>query len=440
MRCDWLNYRAVCEKTFNRLAVSNPLSVLHVNAMDNSGGSGRAAYRTHLGLRQLGVRSRMLVGWKVMHDDHAIGFIGDHRLWMADRLCDRIWEPLSLQYLFYPSSFSLRWRHWYREADVVQLYNTHGGYFSHTVLPALSRRRPVVWRLSDMWPMTGHCAYSFDCERWKTGCGRCPILADYPALRHDRTALLWRIKQRVYRHADLTIVAPSRWLAGLVRQSPLLSRFPVHVIPNGLDTQVFRPIEKGAARKVLGMEPGTPAVLFGAHFATDRRKGAELFRQALSRLTEARRAKFELLIMGRESERWTAPAGVSLRRLGPIRDERLLATVYAAADLFVLPTLADNLPNGMIESMACGTPVVAFEIGGVPEAVRHMDTGYLARYKDVEDFSRGVALLLDDADLRQKMGRRCREVVEHDYSFQLTARRFLDLYRELIARRRSAAQ
>jgi glycosyltransferase involved in cell wall biosynthesis len=376
----------------------------------------------------------MVVGWKATDDDD-VSMIGHRRaVWMLDRLCDRVLERLSLQYCFYPSSILLPRRPWFREADVIQLCNTHGGYFSHLALPALCRARPVVWRLDDMWPMTGHCIYSFDCTRWKTGCGSCPIVADYPSLRRDRTALLWRLKRRAYRRASLTLVAPSRWMAGLTRESPLLDRFPIHVIPNGLDVQVFRPIPRSSAREVLGLDPRKRVVLFGSHMASDRRKGAGLLAEALARLAPPSRKDVELLTIGRGSPGWDASIPLPVRHLGPIRDDALLATIYSAADVYVLPTLADNLPNTLIESMACGTPVVSFDVGGVAEAVRHLETGYLAKARDVEDFTRGMALLLDDPALRAAMGRRGREVVEQDYTLELQARRFLEVYREAIER------
>jgi len=411
---------------------TKPLRVLHISASDNAGGSARATYRLHTGLKRLGADSRMLVGWRVTDDGTDIRLVGDHRLWMLDRLAGRLTERLSLQYLWYPSSFALPFRAWLRDADVVQLSNLHGGYFSHTVLPRLSRGRPVVWRLDDMWAFTGHCAYDLGCGRWKTGCGSCPILSDYPALRHDRTALLWRVKQRIYDRSSLTLVVPSRWMAGLVRESPLLQRHPVHVIPYGLDTEVFRPIPQAAARNVLGIDPARRVVLFGAHFASERRKGGEVLLDALARLPAQVQQRLELLVIGRESEHIRGQIPCPVRWLGALKDDRLLATVYAAADVFVLPTLADNLPNTILESMACGTPVVSFDVGGVAEAVRHRDTGYVARAGDAADLAEGIRLLLDDDAMRQRLGRRSHEVAEQEYGLELQARRFLALYEGLV--------
>lgn len=407
------------------------LSVLHLSYWDNVGGSGRAAYRVHTGLRRLGVRSRMLVAHKAT-DDEDVRILGGRCCGRVERLAGRAVDHLGLQYLWYPSSLALPWTRWVREANVVQLFNIHGGYYSHLGLASLARRRAVVWRLSDMWAMTGHCGYSYECERWRTGCGACPHLDEHPALSRDTSALLWRLKARVYARTPLTIVTPSRWLAGLARQSPLLRRFAIHVIPNGLDTDVFRPIDKREARRRLGLDPDRPVIFFNAGSVRLARKGGAYLSEALMRL-ETSGPEPTLLVAGRDGNGWRCDRGFRTVVLGHVHDDRELAVAYSAADLFVLPTLAENIANSLLESLACGTPAVSFEVGGVPEAVRHMETGYLAAYGDAADLAKGIQSLLDDSDLRSRMSHRCREVVEQEYSLGLQARRFLDLYREVIS-------
>jgi glycosyltransferase involved in cell wall biosynthesis len=374
----------------------------------------------------------MLVGRQVTSDPD-VRRISTGWLFLMDRLCDRLMQMLSLEYLFYPSSYLLSRHRWFLEADVIQLYNTHGGYFSHTALVHLSQQRPVVWRLSDMWPLTGHCAYAYECERWKTGCGACPQLAGPPSrLARDTTKLLWRIKKGIYKRSSLTIVSPSAWLADLTKESPLLGHFPVHVIPNGLDTSVFRPIPRTLARQVLGLDPNMPVILFSAYAVSDQRKGGSLLIAALERLLQTELAEVTLVTMGIGAEDLNLPRGFPQKHLGLIQDDRLMAVVYSAADIFVFPTLAENLPNAVLESMACGVPTVAFRVGGIPEAVRHMETGYLTTYKDVEDLACGLRLLLTDYELRSKLGRRCREVVEQEYSLELQAQRYIHLFQSLV--------
>jgi glycosyltransferase involved in cell wall biosynthesis len=330
----------------------------------------------------------------------------------ADRAAGTVLDALDLQYVFYASSFGVVRDEWFRDASVVQLYNTHGSYFSHTALPFLSRRRPIVWRLSDQWAFTGHVAYSYDCERWRDGCGTCPYLHEYPRLRRDTTRTLWRWKDRLYARSRLTIVAPSTWLERLAKESPLLGRFDVRRIPNGVDLDRFRPRERDARRR--------PVVLFASAWLDDRRKGGHLLEAALAKLSDL---ELDVVAAGER-----AVVGRPLGSLTP--DE--LARAYADADVFVLPTLAENLPNTILESLASGTPVVSFDVGGVGDAVKHLETGWLAQ-PDAAALAHGIRSLVEDAELRVRLGRNGRALAEREWSRELEARRFAELYEELAA-------
>ena len=357
----------------------------------------------HSGLRALGHESHMLVGRR-LSGSVEVRSIKRGAAWRAaDRVFGAVFDALDLQYVFYPSSFAVAGDPWFREADVVQLHNTHGSYFSHSALPSLSRRKPVVWFLHDQWAFTGHVAYSYDCERWRHGCGSCPYLEEYPELHRDRTALLWRWKRRVYARSRLTVVAPSRWLAGLARESPLLGRFPVHVVPNGVDLEVFRPGDREALRRGLGLDAARPVVLWVSADPNDRRKGADL--------VSALAGDAKLLTMG-----------------GDVSGEGEAAKRYAAADVLLLPSRLDNLPNTAVESIACGTPVAAFDVGGVPEVVRPGETGALAPLGDVAGLAEAVRRLVGDEALR----RRARSVAEAEFSLELQARRLAELYEGLV--------
>lgn len=415
---------------------ASSLSVLHINDCDRFGGSGRSAYRIHSTLRRLGVRSRMFVRDKASADPD-VAQISDGFVRVLDRASYHVLERLSLQYLFYSSSFLLTQQDWFKQADVLQLFNTHANFFSHTALPLLSKYRPIVWRLSDMWALTGHCTHSFDCDRWKTGCGSCPILSDYPELRWDTTALLWKIKNSVYSRSDVTVVAPSKWMNGLARQSPLLSRFAIHQIPNGVDLSIFRPEDKISARSALDLDPDKRIILFSSHLIMNPYKGGAHMQEALDRLSSTgAMTNVLVLIVGRGAEKWYQNSAFEIRRLGHISDDQKLAQVYSAADLFVLPTLADTFPNAVLEAMACGTVPVTFNVGGCPEIVKHLETGYLAAEKDAEDLARGIELLLKDADLRNKLRTQALELVAREHSDDLEGHRFRSLYENIIEQRR----
>lgn len=402
-------------------AAARRLNVLHISESDAAGGAARTAYKVHKGLNAAGHASRMLVGRKVT-DDREIRRVKRHDGWRAaDRAVGEILDRLELQYAFYPSSFGVAWDPWFRAADVVQLHNLHGSYFSYTALPLLSRLRPIVWLLQDQWAFTGHVAYSLDCERWRYGCGSCPYLSEYPRLRRDTTALLWRAKRAVYRQSRLTLIVPSRWMQELVQASPLLGDFPVHRVPHGVETSVFRPVEKTDARRRLGLPAQRRIVLFSASDLNEPRKGLHLLEEALAQMDDP-----PLLALAGEGR---APARVETLSLGAIKDDARLAEAYAAADVLAVPTIADALTQTAIESIACGTPCVAFDRGGVTDVVRHEETGYHARFGDVADLARAIEAVLRDRD---RFTARCREVAEQEFSVELQVRRYVKLYEDVL--------
>ena len=399
------------------------LNVLHISESDAAGGAGRAAYKLHRGLNGLGHVSRMLVGRKVTPDTD-IRPLKRNLLWrVLDRASGELFDLLSLQYVFYPSSFGVLSDAWFRSASVVQLHNLHGSYFGFTALPAISRLRPVVWQLHDQWGLTGHVAYSLDCERWRHGCGMCPYLGEYPRLRNDTTALLYRLKDRVYRSSRLNLVVPSRWMADIVAASPLLNRFPVHYIPTGIDIDVFKPGDRDEARKRLGLPLDRKIIFFAAANINERRKGLHLLAEALRRIDDP-----PLLVVAGNG---TVARGIETRYLGAVLDEEILADAYRAADVFAVPTLADVLTQTAPESIACGTPCVAFDRGGVIDVVRHLETGYQAKFGDVDDLARGLTTLLGDSELLERLSRRCREVAETEFAVQQQVERYASLYEEL---------
>jgi glycosyltransferase involved in cell wall biosynthesis len=401
------------------------LNVLHISESDAAGGAGRAAYKLHRGLNGLGHLSRMLVGRKVTRDAD-IRPLKRNLVWRAlDRASGQLLDLLSLQYVFYPSSFGVLADEWFRSADVVQLHNLHGSYFGFSALPALTSRRPVVWQLHDQWGMTGHVAYSLDCERWRHGCGACPYLGEYPRLRRDTTSLLWRLKETVYDHSKLTLVVPSQWMSDLVAASPLLSRFNVRYIPTGIDLEVFRPGPQQEARRRLLLPLDRRIVFFAAANINERRKGLHLLAEALRRLDDP-----PLLLVAGSG---TVARGIETRYLGTVMDEEVLADAYRAADVFAVPTLADVLTQTAPESIACGTPCIAFDRGGVTDVVRHMQTGYSVRFGNIDSFAEGLRTLLGDDELLARLGRRCREVAEQEFSVDVQVQRYAGLYEELVA-------
>ncbi|HEY9710226.1 MAG TPA: glycosyltransferase, partial [Oculatellaceae cyanobacterium] len=310
-------------------------------------------------------------------------------------------------------------------------HNLHKDYFNYLALPSLTESKPAVFTLHDMWSFTGHCAYSYDCDRWKIGCGKCPYLDIYPAIQRDNTRLEWKLKNWVYRRSNLTIVAPSRWLIEQAKQS-MLNRFPIHYIPYGIDTEAYQPLDPELCRSLLGISGGKRVLMFGADSLKNSRKGGELLLKSLQSLPESLKAETVLLTLGNGGEGISEAVGMATLNLGYLSSDRLKAIAYCAADLFIFPTLADNLPLVLQESMACGTPMVSFKIGGVPDLVRPGITGYLASPEDVQDFSNGIMQLLEDRNLRDRMGQNCRAIALEEYPLELQAQRYIELYQQAL--------
>jgi glycosyltransferase involved in cell wall biosynthesis len=404
------------------------LAVLHISQTDNLGGSGRSAYKIHAGLRDLGVKSKMVVSIKDTTDPD-VAPISRGLLKLSDKIFTKLTDAIALQYLFLPSSFSLLGHPWYRDANVIQLYNTHGGYFSHTALPWLARGRTVVWRLSDLWPLTGHCTFPGACEGWRSGCNPCPHLDYFPAIRFDTAAMLFRIKKRVYKRARLHIVAPSSWTLKTAQESPMLGDFPIHYIPNGINANLYHPQLQSEARASLGVPAGKKALLFAAQrLPNNPRKGGEFFLQAVQRL--GRRDDVMVMLVGEGADEWGRELSCPVWRHERVFDEARMAMIYNAADVFVHPATGDNLPNTILEAMSCGLPTVAFDAGGIKDAVRHLDTGYLSAPGDVGSLTEGLMWALSLSD-RPAVARRCRAAILDRFTFEKQALGFKTLYESL---------
>jgi glycosyltransferase involved in cell wall biosynthesis len=308
--------------------------------------------------------------------------------------------------------------HWV--ADFVQVALLFSG---------ISPRVPVFWKLDDMNAFTGGCHFDHDCGKHVQGCGACPQLgSNAPA---DLSHQIWSRKKNAY--ASLTpdrlhIVALNEWMANKVRQSPLLGRFSVTVIPNGLNTDTFAPRDTGAARDGLGLPREAKIVLFAADSLANRRKGFAFLLDAIRGLNGIE--NLVLLSAGRGKPH--LESNIRHVHLGHVENDQQLSQVYSAADLFVMASLQDNQPNTVLEAMACGTPVVGFDVGGVPEMVRPGITGMLARPADAKALRTAIADLLRCAERRAAMGAACRRTVMEEYRLETQSQRYVELYQSAL--------
>lgn len=404
------------------------MKVLHINQSDISGGAAIAGYRLHQGLLAEGIDSRLLVGQVETSSDRVALLQRNKRI--EKPLWSVIWR-LGFNYLNHVNSFDIPKHSFYKNADILNFHNLHNDYFNYLAIPALTENKPAVFTLHDMWSFTGHCAYSYECDRWKTGCGQCPYPDAYPSIARDNTRLEWRLKNWVYSRSNLTIVTLSNWLTEQAQQS-MLNRFPIHYIPNGIDTEAYQPLDREQCRFLLSIPIDKKVLMFGAESLTNTRKGGDLLLKVLQNLPSSLKAETVLLTIGRGGEAISETVGMTSVNLGYVSGDRLKCIAYSAADLVIFPTRADNLPLVLQESMACGTPMVSFKVGGVPDLVRPDITGYLATPEDADDFSRGIVQLLEDDSLRDSMSQNCRAIALAEYPIQLQAQRYIQLYQQVL--------
>ena len=401
------------------------------------GGGSIAMYRLHRGLRAAGVDSKILCKYKKLESSESVTI---PHSFLSARLEPRLGQLTSLfgfNDIHCLSTFKIQGLRAYREADLLDFHGIHSGFFNYLALPSLTAHKPAIFTLHDMWPLTGHCMYSYDCERWKIGCGQCPYPDSYPPVRRDNTRLEWKLKRWVYKRSHITITTPSAWLAALAKHS-MLGDLPIHHIPMGVDTDVYQPLDRGHCRSLLGIPVDKRVLLFAAMRMNVSsfegfRKGGDLLIKALQGLPEALKAKTVLLLFGEGGEAIAEAAGIQAINLGYVSSDRLKAIAYCAADLFVLPTRADILGIVFLESMACGTPLVSFRVGGVSEVVRPGITGYLAEPEDARDLCNGIVQLLEDEALRQAMSQQCRAIALQEYPLELYVQRYMALYRQVLA-------
>jgi len=414
------------------------MRILHINATDNIGGAGRAAYRLHTGLRRIGQDSAMFVLRRSSSDPDVIAFTPATDLF--SRLRRRLrWEWINRSFTRYRNSrpeglelFSDA-RTQYGPAplrrlplcDVINLHWVAGLVDYTSFFAQVPQHTPVVWTLHDMNAFTGGCHYDHGCGKYRDRCGACPQLGSED--ERDLSRHVWERKRRASSQVEpgrLHIVTPSRWLAREAERSALLARLPVSIIPNSLDPDVFVPRERKVARAALQIPQEAAVVLFVSDSTVNRRKGFTLLAQALAGLSDLPDLFLVSLGRGRPSLEGTVPH----RHLGHLGDDRLLALVYSAADLFVIPSLQDNLPNTVLEAMACGTPVVGFDVGGIPDMVRPGVTGVLAPVGDVNALREAIAELLQDPARRAEMSKNCRRIAVEEYALEVQARRYVELY------------
>ena len=411
-----------------------PLRILQVNTFDDVGGAARVARNLFEAYRSRGHDSRLAVGHRALDDPAFIPIEAGHGVGALPRSIVRAIEfQLGIEDFRFPGTWKLL------DAaggtpDVLHTHNLHGGYFDLRALSALSRALPVFMTLHDAWLLSGHCGHSLDCERWRIGCGHCPDLSLEPSVRRDATAYNWRRKRRIYEASRLHVATPSRWLMSRVEESILMGGVVQRrVIPNGVDLSIFHPGDRALARAALDIPGDVPVILFSGYaLRTNRWKDYDTARTAIE-IVAARLPELRVLLVALGQ---AGPAermgGAEIRFVAYEPDPSVVARYYQAADVCAHPTRADTFPNTVLEAMACGTPVVASAVGGIPEQVEHGRDGFLVPVGDPDELAGRLVQLIVDGSLRESMGRHAAQRASHSFGLDRQADEYVAWYREVL--------
>ncbi len=381
-----------------------------------------------------GIDSKIVCAKKSPGEDDALEIRRSLPVKIAERLLDSLARRIGLNEIAYFSCLSIRKMPDFADADILHFHGLHGRFFSYLCIPAFAAKKPLVFTMHDMWAYTGHCTYSYACDKWKTGCGDCPHPEEYPAIRHDNTRLEWKLKNRVYRKAHIDIVAISNQQQQMLRES-MLAHYPVHLIKNAIDTETYRPLDSAKCREELNIPPDRTVVMFGATSMSRPAKGGDLLCAALNQLPAALKETVILLSFGHGGKALADQAGIRCIDMGYVNGDENKVRLYSAADLFVLSSRAESFELVTLECMACGTPMVSFPVGAAAEMVKPGVTGYLAKKENPGDLCRGIVELVENDALRTQMGLNCRKLTETQYRQETHVQQYQKLYAEILDRR-----
>ena len=413
------------------------MRVLIVNTSDRSGGAAVAANRLMMALNNHGVKVKMLVRDKISDSLTIVALPKSpllHWNFLWERFVIYCRLHFSRKHLFEidlaNTGSDITRLPEFQEADVIHLHWINQGMLSlGTIRKILRSGKPVVWTMHDIWPATGLCHVTLGCRYFTSVCHQCRLLPGGGS-DNDLSTSVWRKKERMLDGESIFFVACSRWLAGEAKASGLLKGQKITSIPNPIDTHLYKPGDRMEARRRLGLKEDRQYILFASQRATNENKGMDYLIEACRQLHDL--PQVTVLILGGHAEEVAPQLSLDAVPLGYVNDERRIVEIYQAADVFVLPSLSENLPNTIMEAMACGLPCVGFRVGGIPEEIDHKRNGYVAEYRNACDLANGIRWVLTSAK-SDELSRDCVRKVTQNYSQQSVALRYIDVYEQAMA-------
>ena len=416
------------------------MKVLIVNTSERTGGAAVAANRLMKALINHGVKAKMLVRDKESDSLTVTELSRSWRLrwnFLWERFVIFVRCGFSRKHLFEidlanTGTDITRLRE-FQEADIIHLHWINQGMLSLSGIRKILRSgKPVVWTMHDIWPATAICHVTLGCRNFTTRCRSCRLLGNSQG--DDISTTIWQRKLRMLEGENIYYVACSHWLENEAKASALLKGHKVTSIPNPIDTHIYNRYSKEEARQRLGLPQDRRLILFASQRVTTPNKGMDYLIEACRLLGNRTKCQtpYEVVILGGHAEELVELLQLKAHPLGYVNDERRIVDVYNAVDVFVLPSLSENLPNTIMEAMACGVPCVGFKVGGIPEEIDHKRNGYVADYRNAEDLARGIRWILEESDY-EALSRNAIQKVAHNYSQQNVALRYAEVYQQAMA-------
>lgn len=415
------------------------MRVLIINTSERMGGAAIAANRLVDALRNNGIKAKMLVRDK---QTDQISVIGMKKSWW--KVWQFIWERVVIwkankfkkHNLFdvdiANTGTDITSLPEFIHADIIHLHWINQGMLSlKDIRRIIDSGKPIVWTMHDMWPFTGICHYAGECEKYTTQCNYCPIL--YKGSSKDLSLQIYKKKKKTYEGSHITYVACSQWLENMAKKGELIMGQTITHIPNAINTNLFKPREKSQAREKLNLPLDKKLLLFGSVKISDKRKGIDYLMKACKILSTHHPdfcKDLGIVVFGKEAELYASLFPFPIYSMNYVSNDKELVNIYNAVDLYVTPSLQDNLPNTIMEAMACGVPCVGFNIGGIPEMIDHLHNGYVAEYKSAEDFANGIHWTLTEGEYELLSEAAYRKAVAN-YSEGTISKKYIEVYNKI---------
>ena len=415
------------------------MRVLIINTSERIGGAAIAANRLMEALKNNGIKAKMLVRDK---QTDQISVVELKKSWW--KVWQFIWERVVIwqaNHFKKHNLFAVDIANTgtnitvlpeFTQADVIHLHWINQGMLSLTdIRRIIQSGKPIVWTMHDMWPFTGICHYAGDCDKYATQCHNCPQL--YKGSRKDIAYRTFQKKKKLFEGAQITFVACSRWLESLAKKSDLIKGQTITNIPNAINTNLFKPRDKKQAREKCHLPQDKKLLLFGSVKITDKRKGIDYLVSACKQIASSYpdfSKELGVVVFGNQAEQYTSLFPFPIYPMNYVSNEKELVDIYNAVDLYVTPSIQDNLPNTIVEAMACGIPCIGFNVGGIPQMIDHLHNGYVAEYQSSKDLANGIHWALTEGEDESLSEEACRKAVS-SYSESTIAKKYVEIYNKI---------